>query len=216
MIKVRRLKPAEFLYRAYISFLLKSNFSKFLVSGEMPELRKTKGLIVTPNHFSWWDGFFAEYLMRFYSDRNPNLMMLEEQLKKYPFFSLVGAFSIEKTSLTGIKESLEYCKQIVSDFSGYLIYYPQGEIQKYSYYPVKLQKGLKYICEGTDSDVLTISFKIVYENKKKPAVICRFGNLTSSKVLYSGFEKYEKEFNENIRMLEDETSFSTLKNLFVK
>lgn len=216
MIKVRRFKQAEILYRAYISFLLKSNFSKFLVAGEMPELNNNKGLIVTPNHFSWWDGFFTGYLMRFYSDKNPNVMMLEEQLKKYPFFSLVGAFSIDKNSVSGIRESIDYCKQIVSDYSGYLIYYPQGEIQKYSYFPVKLQKGLKYICKDTDSDVLTVSFKIVYENEKKPAVICRFGKLTSSKVLYSGFEKYEKEFNENIRLLEDETSFSTLKNLFVK
>ena len=67
----------ESVYKIYLNHLLRKNFSRFLLINDFPMLCEKKGLIITPNHFSWWDGFFINYLMTMFSKRKAYLMMLE-------------------------------------------------------------------------------------------------------------------------------------------
>ncbi|MCB0727056.1 MAG: lysophospholipid acyltransferase family protein [Ignavibacteriae bacterium] len=201
MIKAKHNTAAEFLYKPYVKKLLRSGFSRFILTNNMPDISGEKGIIVTPNHFSWWDGFFIEYLMRKFTDRKLYIMMLEDQLKKYPFFKYLGAFSIKPGSVRSVAESLIYAKDIAQSESAYLVFYPQGEIQNYEVEHVKLKKGLGAVSLNKDTGVLIVAFKIVYGNEKKPDVYCRFHD----RVLYMKTEDdvkvYEKLFLKNIVML---------------
>ncbi|MEO6694468.1 MAG: lysophospholipid acyltransferase family protein [Ignavibacteria bacterium] len=201
MIKVRHNLFAIFLYKIYIERLLRSHFEKFILLNEMPNFNHEVGLIITPNHFSWWDGFFAEYLMRKFNKRKPYVMMLEKQLKKYWFFKYIGAFSIDQNSIKSIKENITFSKQIIGSNKSYLLFYPQGEIQNYCI-NIKLKKGLSSIVENSGAYISVISFKIEYSNDKKPSVYCRFGELFSSLELTSDFSSYENAFRENIKSLD--------------
>jgi len=202
MIKAQHNIIAETLYRIYADRLLRSGFEKFILVNKVPDLINCKGLILTPNHFSWWDGFFADYLIRKFIKRTRYIMMLEDQLKQYWFFKYTGAFSIKQNSLSSVKESINYAKDISSSPSNYLIFYPQGEINSYRYKNIKLKRGLALITEDANSSVLIVSFKIEYGNKRKPSVYCRFGDLLSSTEINADFDVYEKVFNENIKSLD--------------
>ena len=61
----------------------------------LPEFDKSKSLIVTPNHFSWWDGFFIYWTNKKLFNRKLYVLMLEEQLKRYWFFKKLGCYSID-------------------------------------------------------------------------------------------------------------------------
>ncbi|MEZ4690765.1 MAG: hypothetical protein R3A12_11520 [Ignavibacteria bacterium] len=117
---------------------------------------------------------FIEYLMRKFTDRKLYIMMLEDQLKKYPFFKYLGAFSIKPGSVRSVAESIIYAKDIAQSESAYLVFYPQGEIQNYEVEHVKLKNGLGAVSLNKDTGVLIVTFKIVYGNEKKPDVYCRF------------------------------------------
>ena len=112
MIKADHNKLAHLVFSLYLKSLLKSSFKEFIIINELPMIDNSKGLIVTPNHFSWWDGFFIEYLMRKFSDRKLYIMMLEDQLKKYPFFKYLGACSIKPGSVRSVSESIVYSKEV--------------------------------------------------------------------------------------------------------
>ena len=167
----------------------------------MPDISGEKGIIVTPNHFSWWDGFFIEYLMRKFSDRKLYIMMLEDQLKKYPFFKYLGAFSIKPGSVRSVSESIVYSKEVAKSDSSYLVFYPQGEIQNYEVEHVKLKKGLGAVSIKNNTGVLIVSFKIVYGNEKKPDVYCRFFERVLKMKTEEDIKVYEKLFMKNIVML---------------
>ncbi len=206
---------AETAYKLYLNRLLRKNFSRFLILNEFPDISADKGLMITPNHFSWWDGFFINYVLSKYLKRKPYLMMLEEQLSKYPFFRRVGAFSINPGSIAEIKESLSFAKKIVSSPGNYLIFYPQGEIQPNDASGITLKKGLLHITENSAAEVLIVSFKVCYGNKKLPDVICRFGEKYSSDFVSNNYEEYERKFKENINIPESEDILKNSVNILL-
>lgn len=130
--------------------------------------------------------------------------MLERQLKRYKFFRYTGAFSIEPSSASSVIESLRYSSEILDTPDSYLIFYPQGEIQLYETEFVSLKNGLEHLASKSEFDVLIVSFKIFYNENRKPSVCCRFGEKFSSGQLKSDFELYKKSFIENIRMTDSE------------
>ncbi|MEZ4824022.1 MAG: hypothetical protein R2942_17090 [Ignavibacteria bacterium] len=143
---------------------------------------------------------FIEYLMRKFTDRKLYIMMLEDQLKKYPFFKYLGAFSIKPGSVRSVAESIIYAKDIAQSESAYLVFYPQGEIQNYEVEHVKLKNGLGAVSLNKDTGVLIVTFKIVYGNEKKPDVYCRFHDRVYMKT-EDDVKVYEKLFLKNIVML---------------
>lgn len=215
MIRAKHNKAAEILYKPYVNRLLRSSFNRFVLTNSIPDISGSKGLIVTPNHFSWWDGFFAECLMRKFTGRKLYIMMLEDQLKKYPFFKYLGAFSIKPGSVKSVADSLRYSKEIAVSPSSYLVFYPQGEIQKYEVENVKLKSGLTTISDNKMTDVLIVSFKIVYGNEKKPDVYCRFHDKLLSIRSDEDFRFYEKMFLNNIVMLNKDVISCKGEDLFL-
>jgi len=205
MIKAEHKKWARFIFIPYMNRLLKKNFSNFYLVNNFPKISNDQGLVITPNHISWWDGFFAEYVLSKFVNRKIYLMMLEEQLNNYRFFRKLGAFSINPKSSKSIIETSSYTKSIVEDPANFVITYPQGEIEPFEKRPILLKKGLKFFINGINRNflIVPIAFKIQYFNKKHPSVFVRFGNPVNGYKTVKDFSVFEKEFAENIEGLSE-------------
>lgn len=216
MIKTDHKYWARVLFNFYIPRLLKSNFQNFHLVNEFPNVPKSDGLIITPNHFSWWDGFFIDFLLQQFSERNIYLLMLEEQLKKYWFFQKVGAFSINPQNPASVKETFVYITEVISDSKNVLLFYPQGEIEDYIKRPLTVKEGLNTILNKSNQsiNILPIAFKIKYGNNKKPDVLARLGNLLSSSVVKNNFNLFIENFRTNVDLLDQVSPESYRKNLF--
>ena len=207
---------AESVYKIYLNHLLSKNFSRFLLINDFPMLCEKKGLIITPNHFSWWDGFFINYLMTMFSKRKAYLMMLEEQLVKYPFFKYLGVFSVNPASLSSVKESLAFSEKISSDPANYLVFYPQGDIQPNKFEEVSLKNGLKFLTGKVAAEIMIVSFEISYGNTKKPDVLCKFGDMMSSDFVSGNYDEYKNKFISNMNIPENEFIKKKALNIFDK
>lgn len=205
MIKAEHTKWARFIFIPYMNRLLKKNFSNFYLVNNFPKISNDQGLVITPNHISWWDGFFAEFVLSKFISRKIHLMMLEDQLDNYKFFRKLGAYSINPKSSQSIIETAAYTKSLVEDTGNYVITYPQGEIEPFEKRPLAIKKGLKLFVDGIKNDfvILPIAFKIQYLNQKYPAVFARFGNPVNGNEAVNDFIKYEKEFLDNINKLSE-------------
>lgn len=207
MIKAAHKKWARLLYDFYIRHLLKSNFQNFYLVNDFTSVTKNEGLIVTPNHFSWWDGFFIDVTLQKFLDRKIFILMLEEQLRKYWFFQKIGAFSINQKNPKSIAETFQYMIEVVCNSENYLVFYPQGEIEPYDKRPMTIKDGLKFLINKiqTSVNILPVAFKIKYSNYKKPDVFVRFGQMLSSNDIKNNYNLYIDEFNLNIALLDEQT-----------
>ncbi len=216
MIKAEHKKWALAIFNFYLGRLLKKHFGGFLLANEPPFTGSNTGLLVTPNHFSWWDGFFVDYLFKKISNRKMHIMMLEEQLAKYWFFKNVGAYSIKLESPKEIIKSFEYTKEVLTDPGNFVVVYPQGKIEPYSKKPIQLKKGIDNLLKlkNNNVNVLPLAFKIEFGTGKLPYIIARFGQVFTAADVADNFSNYEIMFNENLELLNKAIHSEIKRDLF--
>jgi len=205
MIKAEHKKWARLLYDFYIRRLLKKNFIGFYLLNEFPIIPINAGLIIAPNHFSWWDGFFIDFVCKKYLNRKIHLLMLEEQLQRYWFFKKVGAYSIKLDDPASIAVSLLYSREIVSSPKNFLVIYPQGEIEPYDKRPPQIKEGLKSVIKNlpVETFVLPFAFKIQFGNEMKPDIFARTGDLLNSELILSDYSIFKGAFEKNLIELDN-------------
>lgn len=203
MIKADHKKWARAVFNPYLNLLLKKNFSNFYLVNEFPQIPEEYGLIITPNHISWWDGFFIDFINRKKLNRKIYILMLEEQLAKYKFFRKLGAYSINNGSVKSVIETINYTSRIISSNKNFAVVYPQGEIEDYEKRPLNFKEGVKYFLKNSGKNIFVVpaGFKIQYYNKKYPAIIARFSEPINGEEIISDFEKYKNIFTENLEHL---------------
>ncbi len=205
MIKANHKKWAEILFDVYLSQLLKKHFDDFIMIGNSPSIHKDKSLMILPNHFSWWDGFFIYKVIKNITSKKFHIMMLEDQLKKYWFFNKLGAYSINQNNPKSVFKSLNYSIELLNDNSNLIVIYPQGEIQPQEEKQIKFNKGVNYICEKSNIEfqILPIGFRIFYSSKKLPFVLYRFGENFSSFDVKNQTALLQQKFESNLVSLFD-------------
>jgi hypothetical protein len=195
MIKAEHTGWAKFIFTPVIEGLLRINFSNFFCVEPFPEIDPDKGLLITPNHFSWWDGFFMFHLLH-RGGRKMYLMMLEERLSIFRYYRNIGAYSVNPGKRKSVLESIQYTADILSDKDKLAIVFPQGEIRSYYEGPQKLQKGINLILKKTMApvSVLPVYFRIEYYEKMRPEIWCGFGEVMESSEVIKNHSAFENRF----------------------
>jgi hypothetical protein len=153
MTPARHSLWADRIFLPYILIQLRKAFHNLYFLGPVPELDPALPLLVTPNHSTWWDGFFFYILNKRIWQRKGYLMMLEEQLCKYRFFSRIGAFGIEPGLARKSYEALRYSADVLRNPSNALCIFPQGVLRHAGVRPLEFQRGVGYILKLYDGDV---------------------------------------------------------------
>jgi hypothetical protein len=218
MIKADHKRWARLLFNFYIDKQFKKHFNHFYLINEPPAIDKTKGLVVTPNHFSWWDGFLIDLVHRkYYSDRKFYILMLEDQLERYWFFRKLGAYSINLSNPKSIVQTFEYTREIISNEESFVTIYPQGEMLPFDTEPIIAKEGLLKFTERLNREtfILPVAFKIQYNEEKKPDLYARFGHLIDVQTIHKNFAGFSAAFIDNIKHCAKEASAKLyVKDLF--
>lgn len=204
MIKSKNNPAARLIFNIYIDRLLKKYFSNFYLCNGYPTLNLNETVLITPNHFSWWDGFFIDYVIRKETNLDLRIMMLEDQLKKYWFFKYVGAFSITPNNPFAIKDSINYARKLLSEKNNALIIYPQGEIEPFDKRPLSIKKGISLMLKNSNNiNIIPAAFNITFSDQKLPSIFLRFGDPLNSKILLNDFTTFENAFYNNLNLLSE-------------
>jgi len=178
MIKANHNRSADLIFRFYIYRMFRKHFNSFNLIGNDPKINDELPLIVTPNHSTWWDGFFLYFINKYFFQRKYYIMMLEDQLLNFPFFAKLGAFSIMQDNPKKIIEALSYSASILSENTrAMLVMFPQGEMLPEFQRPIKAFGGIKKIIERcqTEVNLLTLGVKVSLLKEQLPQVFYSFG-----------------------------------------
>jgi 1-acyl-sn-glycerol-3-phosphate acyltransferase len=205
MIKAEHKLWARVLLNLYLGYIFKNSFSNFYLVNDPPGIPENKSLVITPNHISWWDGFFIDRLSKHTLNKKLHLMMLESSLEKFWFFSKVGAFSINPGNAASVAQTFSYTRDLLLDNNNMVVTYPQGEIEPFEKRPLSLKGGIASLLKPLNNKtvLMPVGFKIEYYDQRKPAVYCRFGPLLGIDEIVYDKELYEKEFIKNLDLLSE-------------
>lgn len=169
MIKAKHSFWYERFFRFYSRFMLSNHFRKIILDGSYTETERPVMLI--GNHFSWWDGFIANYLNNVVFKKQFHIMMLEEQLKPRMFLNKAGAYSIQKHS-RDVVNTLNYTVELLTDKNNIVVMYPQGSIRSIYHYPLEFEKGVEFILNRSEEvDVYFLTALVDYFSHRKPSLI---------------------------------------------
>ena len=200
MIQAEHKKWANHIFSYYEKHILRKSFSKFNLINEPPLIPSDKSLLITPNHISWWDGFFIRFVLEDKLNRRIYIMMLESQLKKYWFFKKLGAFSINPQNPKSIIQTFNYTEQILQNTKNFVVTYPQGKIRPFEERPLDIKEGIKNIIKRIyrNTVVLPVGFKIQYFEERNPEVFCRFGDIITGESIINDFQFFVDQFTKNL------------------
>ena len=176
----------SFFYR-YIEFLLKLRFCSVNVIQEYTPSKEARTVYFL-NHNYWWDGLLPLYLSKKYFNQNTRAMMEYAQMRRYPFFSRIGAFSIDPTSPKSSIKTLRYALKFLTKKKSCLYIYPEGKIVPVTEKTSAFQNGLSWIYQHTEGvDFVPIGIYIDHSKFNKPELNIYIGNSV----------KYDKTLHKN-------------------
>jgi 1-acyl-sn-glycerol-3-phosphate acyltransferase len=142
MIPSRRTEFASYLFYRYVRWWMGR---KFNVIKPMPFTPKPgHSIFLLINHFSWWDGFFGNYMADTNLGRKFHIMMQHDHFMKHFYFKYIGAFSMKKSSRDMV-ESLAFTAKLLSDPENMVVVFPQGELCSNHVTHVNVEKGIERI-----------------------------------------------------------------------
>ncbi|MGH9940792.1 MAG: lysophospholipid acyltransferase family protein [Pyrinomonadaceae bacterium] len=146
MIEARKSAWFERLFAAYNRNLIARRFKGLRVAGlsDLRQRARDLPMILYANHSSWWDGLVAFQTGR--ACRLDQFVMMEErQLRAYPLFQRLGAFSVARERPREAAQSVEYAARLLRETSRVLWIFPQGETLPNDARPLRFYKGAAHI-----------------------------------------------------------------------
>jgi len=194
MIPQRENRLIKKLFVPYLTYRLNKAFK--MIQHDEVELLPGHSILLLPNHFSWWDGFFAGQLNHTYLKHDFFIMMQEDHLQKRMLFNLLGGFSIKRNSREMV-ESLQYAAKLLDNPNNLVTIFPQGALQSNHIDEITVERGIDYIVKKIKGNCQIIYYSafIEYFESLRPSVYIRFLNCGTNHNF--DFEKLKAMINEH-------------------
>ncbi|WP_291859283.1 lysophospholipid acyltransferase family protein [Marinilabilia sp.] len=191
MIKASHNPFLVWLFKLFTQIIIHAKFKKIFIEGDTGT--PNSSILVINNHFSWWDGFFVNYLNNKYWKKNFYVMMLEEELEKRKFLTQGGAFSIRRNHST-TPASLIYAKNILKNTHNLLLMYPQGKLQAQATRYLHFEPGVAHLAGKTGAPIKMVVTLIDYFGSPRPSVWLYIKDLITNTYKPANIEQSYNDF----------------------
>lgn len=161
-----------FLADLIFESMLKQKFAAIRVKNleNLNKRNPDKPNIVYAPHICWWDGILAYYLNR--KVLNIDAIGMMENLHAMPFLNKIGAFSVDKKSITVIKNSLDFAAESLNAPQKAVFIYPQGIIRPQDYTPLKFSSGISYVASKLDGvNLIPLAVRYCFLRANSPEIL---------------------------------------------
>jgi chlorobactene lauroyltransferase len=168
------------IYCALVRSAIWSHFARVWLRVEGPLPTPAAGpLICYLNHPSWWDGYMANVLNRMVLQNRFQFfcMMDERELRRYRFFTWLGAFSVNRQDARSALASVAYVsRQLAARRDRVLAIFPQGEITPNDRRPLHLFSGMARVAQRAGGATLwPVALRYEFRGEQRPEAFIRAG-----------------------------------------
>ena len=177
MIKPDPSPLMETWFIRYIKWDLSHTFHHVYTLGEVGEI-ETDGrtpLIVCLNHSSWWDAMLAILVESEFFGWERYAVMEETQLARYRFFTKLGMIGVDRTSMKGAREFVDFARALLSNAKRSLWLTPQGAFRSNYTRPIKFQSGISHVVASLEKfHFTTVALHYEFGSERKPDAFVSF------------------------------------------
>jgi hypothetical protein len=171
---------AALIYWALVRSALWSHFARVWLRFDRPiPAPAERPLIFYMNHPSWWDGYLAIVLNRMVlRDRFQSFCMMDEcELRRYRFFTWLGAFSVDRRDARSAMRSVAYISRLLAERPGRaLAIFPQGEITPNDRRPIQMFSGMAHVARRAGGATLwPVALRYEFRGEQRPEAFIRAG-----------------------------------------
>lgn len=130
-------------FRVYVKILFKRRFKRIWLRQEYEPIESSRTVYYL-NHNSWWDGLIPLMLNEYRFRQQARALMEDKQMKDFPFFSRIGAFSINRSDSRSAVTSLRYAVNSMQRPNASLFIYPEGKLHPAGTKPI-FEDGLAWL-----------------------------------------------------------------------
>lgn len=107
-------------------------------------------LLLAANHVGWWDGFLLRRLQRrLRPDSRYFTIMLESQLRRYPFLRQLGGLGFDPGSHRSLRSLIARLRELRERSPGSVVlFFPQGRIVPAHRRPLDFAPGVRLVAEA--------------------------------------------------------------------
>lgn len=209
-IPAQESSPFIKVFRIYVRLLFKRRFKNIWLQQEYVPVDKSRTIYYL-NHHSWWDGIIPLLLNEYLFQQKARALMEDNQMRRYPFFKKIGAFSIDRGDPRKAITSLRYAVQSMKRERSSLFIFPEGKITP-SGSPMNFEGGLAWMhSKLPEVDVVPIGIYMHTIRHDKPELHLHIGKAIVPGKDMSNKELttiYENELNSILRVLRDSAGFN--------
>lgn len=172
------------IYYALMKPAVQGGFAHVWVQHQGALPQPSRGaLLVYINHSAWWDLYMTaiidyEILRRRFDSYG---MMEERQLRRYRFFTWMGAFSVHRQDRQEARRALHYISNVLAARRGRSLFlFPQGSILPNDQRPIRAYPGIARIAQrvveqGMPVQLLPITLRYEFRGEQRPDLFVRVG-----------------------------------------
>jgi chlorobactene lauroyltransferase len=134
-------------------------------------------VLYTPTHTSWWDGYMAGMLNRTVFKQDAYLMMEEMNLARYPFFTWIGVYGVDRDNPRSALASVEYSVSLLTEKPGRSVWvFPQGTVTHPDKRPLGVYGGTGNIVRRVGRcAVVPVALRYEFRLEQAPEAFARVG-----------------------------------------
>jgi 1-acyl-sn-glycerol-3-phosphate acyltransferase len=177
MIPSRRSESVMRFFDVYVRRYVGRRFDRVRLWGTPQALDVPAGLplLFVMSHAAWWDVLIGYYLARHVIRRESYAPMDEAQLRRYRILTRLGIYSVDRSSMAGLRAFLRYTTTLLSGDRCVWVT-PQGEIVSNWKRPVRFQAGVGHLVRSAP-EIAVVPVAVHYEflEEARPEIFIRFG-----------------------------------------
>lgn len=206
-IPAKESRPVINFFTTYTNFMLWRRFRDIHVQQlYLPD--SNSKTVYFMNHHYWWDGLLPLYLNENRFKQKARALMEDKQMREYPFFSRIGAFSIDLDNTRSGIRSLRYAVESMKRPNSSLFIYPEGKITPVSFSKPSFKPGLSWLYRQlTDVDFVPVAFYISHTKSNKPDLYIHVGQACKpDSSLHSDelTQAFEEELHQQMMSIRDQ------------
>lgn len=161
----------------YLKRLVSKHFHAVKIAGlkHLQGLEKTRPAIGFANHSNWWDGLMIFFLTRYQRGKDFYCMMEEKQMLHYPFFSWIGAFSVDLDNSLRAAATVRYACNLLRQNRSLIWIFPQGAMVA-PHDPIKIKPGVDFLARRyKNAQMLPVALHYEFGREQRPFAYIRIG-----------------------------------------
>ncbi len=224
MIPTRKNRLFRWWFSGHARSRLQQSFSAVRAEG-MDHLRAALAagpVLIVSNHTSWWDPLVVLYLTEHVLRCDGHAMMDAVNLRRLPFFAMVGAFGVDLENPSDGASAIRYAARLLNAPGRMVWVFPQGRERPVTERPLGFRAGSAEVARVAKCVTVPIGLRYEHRGSERPELWMSIGEaIPWTKDVAAGRAAHEAAVTSRLERLEEAmreggaTGFETLERTAV-